>query len=399
LERISTGIYESTQRLLLLGDLDRLTTRLAGRLLADGDTVGALLVTERGRSRVASAAPTRAALEGVGARPGHLTIAYAFVGDTLVAWRSSANGLVAHRRPASRDSILASIAEINGRLALGVADGRTDSLLVRLHEWLAAELLPPASDSAVLTIVADGELADAPFAALRDGATGRHLIQDVELRFAPSVLVERQRRREGSAAVVTAIGVSAGDPQRGLMPLAGAERESGEVASLYQMGRAIRAAEANAGRVAEALGSSRIVHFAAHAVADPVRPLESFVLLGGGGRLAAREVAAMRLEGLELVVMAACETQRAAEGGAGTMAGLTWAFLRAGARGVIGSSWRVDDEATRRLMLAMHRRHAAGLGAAAALRAAQLEMLGDGDARWRSPASWAGFRYATATNN
>jgi CHAT domain-containing protein len=189
-----------------------------------------------------------------------------------------------------------------------------------------------------------------------------------------------------------------------LAPLRFAVRESRAVASLYEKGEVLADGEATALRVTEALGRSAIVHLAAHAIADPVRPLESFLVLGdagagGGDRLTAREVAMQRFDGLELVVLAACDTQRGAEGGAGTMAGLTWAFLRAGARGVVGSSWRVDDEATLRLMTAMHRRHAAGVPAPAALRGAQLEMLRSGDVRWRSPASWAGFRYATATND
>lgn len=399
LRLIDGGPDEVSQRRLVLGDLDRLTTRLAGRLLADGDTVGALLATERSRSRVGGAQPTRAVLSAAASPRRHVTIAYAFIADTLVAWRLGQGSMMAVRRPVLKHDIVSATAEVNARLALGMRDRRTDSLLVRLHRWLVAGLLPAGRDSALLTVVADGEVADAPFAALRDGATGRYLVEEVELRFAPSVLPGRPRRIPRLSGPATAIGVADGDEARGLAPLEGAERESRQVASLYEGGRVLVSHQASAARVAEALARSRLVHMAAHAVADPVRPLESVVLLREGERLAARQVAEMDLAGLELAVLAACDTQRGGPGGAGALAGLSWAFLRAGAGGVIGSTWRVDDAATQRLMLTLHRRHASGIGASAALRLAQLDMLRDGDPRWRSPSSWAAFRYATVSNH
>ena len=64
--------------------------------------------------------------------------------------------------------------------------------------------------------------------------------------------------------------------------------------------------------------------------------------------------------------------------------------MYAGAPRVVASLWRVDDRATAELM----RRFYQGmlgkqkLTAAAALRAAQLEMLEDG---WKNPAFWAAF--------
>jgi CHAT domain-containing protein len=76
------------------------------------------------------------------------------------------------------------------------------------------------------------------------------------------------------------------------------------------------------------------------------------------------------------------------------MAGLTAAAIHAGADGVIGSLWRVDDRQTRALMLALHRAYRRTGDAAAALREAQLSLLRSGDTALSSPAAWAGFRYA-----
>ena len=71
--------------------------------------------------------------------------------------------------------------------------------------------------------------------------------------------------------------------------------------------------------------------------------------------------------------------------------GLTRGFMYAGARSVVVSLWRVNDEATAELMKRFYR-HMLGkdkLPAAAALRQAQLEM--QADKVWHDPYYWAGF--------
>jgi CHAT domain-containing protein len=65
-------------------------------------------------------------------------------------------------------------------------------------------------------------------------------------------------------------------------------------------------------------------------------------------------------------------------------------FMHAGAKRVVASLWKVDDEATgdlmRRFYAAMLRE---GRSPAAALRAAQLEVRQQ--PRWKSPFYWAAF--------
>ncbi|MEM7165157.1 MAG: CHAT domain-containing tetratricopeptide repeat protein [Planctomycetota bacterium] len=112
------------------------------------------------------------------------------------------------------------------------------------------------------------------------------------------------------------------------------------------------------------------------------------------GLLTAEEVAWLDLGQCDLVVLSACETAvgtvRAGEG----MMSLRRAFRQAGARAVVSSLWKVQDDATRELMLDFYdglwRRN---LGTLEALRAAQLRMLQKNRARGGKalPETWGAF--------
>jgi CHAT domain-containing protein len=111
--------------------------------------------------------------------------------------------------------------------------------------------------------------------------------------------------------------------------------------------------------------------------------------------LTARDVLALDLRGPRLVVLTACRAAVAGAEGEGTWT-LAHAFLAAGVTTVVANLWEVDDRAGERLAVAFHRHLTAGAAPAAALRAAQLEMLASPDPRDRDPAAWAGFRVVGA---
>jgi CHAT domain-containing protein/Tfp pilus assembly protein PilF len=93
-----------------------------------------------------------------------------------------------------------------------------------------------------------------------------------------------------------------------------------------------------------------------------------------GGILTAEAIAGLSLDGLELAVLSACETGLGEAGGEGIF-GLQRAFHLAGAKNVIASLWKVDDEATAALMgLFYHKLWQEQLPAAEALRQAQLAL-------------------------
>ena len=110
------------------------------------------------------------------------------------------------------------------------------------------------------------------------------------------------------------------------------------------------------------------------------------------GFLTALEVFRMKIPA-DLVVLSACETGTGRIYKAEGILGLTRAFMFAGAPRVVCSLWKVDDEATRALMVKFYELWnppgGAGLGAGAALRAAQAHVRGQ--ERWKHPYYWAAW--------
>jgi CHAT domain-containing protein len=91
-----------------------------------------------------------------------------------------------------------------------------------------------------------------------------------------------------------------------------------------------------------------------------------------------------------IVVLSARQTALGEEIHGEGLIGLARGFMHAGARRVVASLWRVDDQATAQLMGYFYRGMLKdNLRRAAALRAAQIEM--SRNQRWSAPYYWAGF--------
>ncbi len=98
---------------------------------------------------------------------------------------------------------------------------------------------------------------------------------------------------------------------------------------------------------------------------------------GDGGILTAEAIAMLPLDKLELAVLSACETGLGDVAGGEGVFGLQRAFHIAGARNVVASLWKVDDQATATLMQLFYRnlwRAQKPLPPIAALREAQLAL-------------------------
>jgi CHAT domain-containing protein len=115
---------------------------------------------------------------------------------------------------------------------------------------------------------------------------------------------------------------------------------------------------------------------------------------GEDGFLTAEEVIGLDLRNTDLVVLSACETGLGRVAGGEGVFGLQRAFTMAGARTVVASLWKVDDQATRVLMERFYDNHwNRRMGKLEALREAQLWLLKEASARDK-----AGIRGADPPN-
>jgi len=107
------------------------------------------------------------------------------------------------------------------------------------------------------------------------------------------------------------------------------------------------------------------------------------------GLLTALEASSMSLDGTRLVVLSACETGVGQSEVGDGVYGLRRALVVAGSETQVMSLWKVDDDATRDLMIAYYKDLKGGAGRSAALRKVQLGMLSSKTTQ--HPYFWAAF--------
>jgi CHAT domain-containing protein/tetratricopeptide (TPR) repeat protein len=107
------------------------------------------------------------------------------------------------------------------------------------------------------------------------------------------------------------------------------------------------------------------------------------------GIISASEALWLDLAGTELVVLSACETALGEISAGQGVRGLQQALVVAGARSLVMSLWKVDDDATRALMASFYRSLGHASTRADSLRAAQLELIAT--TPFSHPYYWAAF--------
>ncbi len=145
------------------------------------------------------------------------------------------------------------------------------------------------------------------------------------------------------------------------------------------------------------LAQYRIVHFATHGIVDDEHPGLSGLILSLYDERGQAQNGFLRLHDIynfhlpaELIVLSACSTALGKQLKGEGLTGMVRGFLYAGAKRVVASLWKVDDEATGELMRRFYvEMLQANRSPAAALRQAQVEMWRQD--RWRAPFYWAAF--------
>ena len=274
--------------------------------------------------------------------------------------------------------------------SLLAAEDATSKLLRRCHDTFIAPLAQEVASERRLIIVPDQELYALPFAALLD-ADGKYLIQKHSIRLAPSIgsIIEIGKRATNAGAVRALV---VGGPDytswtnssgEHLSELKGAKEEAKEVARLLEkvfpddlddeptVDRLV-GKKATKAAVTAALGSSKLVHLAAHGGA------QSIYLAGPNAEdatLTMGEVQQMTLSA-RLVVLSACDSFGGKLGTDGVV-GVSRAFLAAGAQTVVSSLWKVSDTATLELMKRFYQMLISITDPAEAMQAAMVSMVED----------------------
>jgi CHAT domain-containing protein/tetratricopeptide (TPR) repeat protein len=396
---IAEGVSGATGRAAFLDAARAVFDRMVMLRVRQGRPDAALAALERGRASLDPGG-------GGGAAPPRRTdaagLAYALVGDTLLAWTVSGGTVRMARAVWRRDALRRTVERARSALEAGNAPAAR-APLAALYDGLVRPVRAGlGGDGAPVVVAADGVVADAPFAALLDTVSGRYLVETHALRFAPSL---RQAAWTGAGWEAEPRALVVADPAfdpgawPGLRRLDGAAAEADSVAGLYPGAVVLAGAGADRRAFERALPHAQVVHYAGHALFDDARPGASALVLapsadGGSGAFPAAELGRLPWGGVRLVVLSACRSLRGGGERSGGFAGLSGALLAAGAGGVVGSTGQVNDATTRTLMVAFHRAWRGSGDAAQALRQAQLQLLHSGDPSLRSPAAWGTFRYA-----
>jgi hypothetical protein len=244
-----------------------------------------------------------------------------------------------------------------------------------------------------LIVVPHDQLHYLPFAALRDPQTGRYLVEDYILSYAPSASVLGQLRDKETPVAGKALVLGAPeelDPR--LRSLPAAPGEAREVSRLLGTHPLLGVA-ATEGRFHAAAGEVDLLHVAAHGLYEPRNPTFSRIALTPDGEhdgnLEVHEIAGLDLSGVNLVVLSACDTARGERSRGDEVTSLSRAFLSAGSPGVVSTLWSVADDAAALLMKEFYRRLLDGASAAEALQQAQVGLLRS--ERFSQPQTWGAF--------
>lgn len=258
--------------------------------------------------------------------------------------------------------------------------------LSRFYQALLKPLAPFLASSQHLYLTLPPQWHELPAAAFYDGAN--YLVEHCTLTYlsAPDALVHKNIPPFSTAAErVHALVVGNSDHGRLAHALDEASQIAADLPARWAITRLLEQ-EATLAQFSQGAPHCQLLHLAAHAHFRPDNPFFSWIQLADA-RLTVADLYHMALRQRPLVVLSACETGRGQPRGGGLL-GMGRGFLVAGASGLVVTQWRVDDQATARLM-----RHfylalmLPGTVPPIALQAAQCQAIRDGLA----PFYWAGF--------
>ena len=395
LTRLITFYQEYVSALISQGQIDRaleVADSSRGQLLAE-------------RQRTAGPGRTKAsAFQRVARESGAVLLSYWLDPGQSWLWVLSTGGLKLLPLPPA-GQIEALVRQHQTTIADAMADplGASQSAGEKLYQMLVAPAAEWIAKDARVIIVPDGALHEINFETLVVAGPERHYwIDDVQVEIAPSLATLTTAAApvaKGTSQLLLVGNALAREPE--FPALAYATAEMSHVAAHFPADAVTRLEREHASPAAYTAArpdSFAYVHFTAHATTNLDSPLDSVVVLSGsddGYKLYARDVAALRLHA-ELVTVSACRSAGDHAYSGDGLIGLSWAFMKAGARRVIAGLWDIDDASTPQLMDRLYAGIAAGHPPGRALREAKRALIAAGGAS-AAPYRWAAFELFTAS--
>lgn len=267
--------------------------------------------------------------------------------------------------------------------------------LARLRALLIEPAAPDMADKKVVALIPYGSLMYLPFQTLlQEQADGslRFLIQEKELVVLCKAtdLDQVYGPPSGKGGTLVALG----NPDRSLP---GATREVNALRTIFPEAQVYLEAEATREKIA-GVQAPRVsyLHFATHGNLNPEDSRASYLTLAGGQQLSVVDIAGQRLENpaggedLNLVTLSACQTSLGGRNPTGSdIRTLADAFSLAGCRSMVASLWKVSDDSTCDLMVALYQELKAGKSKSEAMQRAQLKLLESPN--YAHPFYWAPF--------
>ncbi len=349
------------------------------------DAVAGRADIDRGEAAALDAKALQAML-----KPDEVVVAFHTLPDRLVAWVLSNDGVREVKFPVTlpRADLVRLVDAY--RDALIRLSPNAQAVSDKIGQLLLAPLDVAAGKRII--IVPHGPLHYLPFQALR--LDGKYLIQRNPMSIAPSISVAARlaQRTPTTTAELLAFGNPAVNPEVA-NPLPGAEKEVHELAKEFPGAKLFFREQANKDNFEANAPQSKLVHIAAHAMADTLDPLHSKVLLadenGQANYLEAKDVLGLKLGNVAMVALSACESGLGRVENGDEVLGFTRSFLSAGTSTLLVSLWPVSDAATEHLMTTLYTDLAKGIEVQDAMRDAQLAVMAN--AETAHPYYWAPF--------
>jgi len=412
IETTRAGLVRTDYKVAYLTRLIRFYQEYVSALIAQGHTDRALEVADSSRGqllaeRQRTAGPGRvnaSAFQRVARESGAVLLSYWLDPDQSWLWVLSARGVKVLPLPPARQ-IETLVRQHQATIADAMADplGANQSAGAKLYQMLVAPASEWIAKDARVILVPDGALHEINFETLVVDAPQRHYwIDDVQVEIAPSLATlttEAAPVAKGASRMLLVGNALAREPE--FPALAYATDEMSHVAAHFGPDAVTRLEREHASPAAYTAAkpdSFTYVHFTAHATTNLDSPLDSVVVLSGPDdrfKLYARDVAALRLHA-ELVTVSACRSAGDHAYSGDGLIGLSWAFMKAGARRVIAGLWDIDDASTPQLMDRLYAGIAAGQTPGRALRDAKRALIAAGGAS-AAPYRWAAFELFTAS--